>query len=152
MCKKFARTEEEKIRQGNSKRSTGSRRERRHKVPHFNTSPTCLVGCDPGPFGADAEDQSSHPHEDKVCFAVDTNFYGMDEMMVKFNGQHRVMIKDFDQGRIKTGFEEVQGYCEDMCQSRFGMPADMKINDKRADGGSRQFVYTDLDDMCDHCK
>ena len=39
-----------------------------------------------------------------------------------------------------------------MCQRMFKMPVDMDINDKRADGGSRQFVYTKLDDMCDHCK
>lgn len=76
----------------------------------------------------------------------------MDEMEIKFNRQRRRMEKSFQQGRFKTDFQEVQGYCEDMCQRNFGMPADMEINDKRADGGSRQFVYTELDDMCDNCR
>lgn len=105
-----------------------------------------------GPFEPDPEDKSSHPDHDKVCFAVDTNFYGKDEMEVKFNRQRRRMEKAGEQGRVKTAYEEVRGYCEDMCQRTFKMPVDMDINDKRADGGSRQFVYTKMDDMCDHCK
>lgn len=149
VCKKFPRTEEEKIQQANSKRSA-RRLERRR--PHFPTSPICDHGCEMGPFEPDPEDKSSHPDHDKVCFAVDTNFYGKDEMEVKFNRQRRRMEKAGEQGRVKMGYEEVRGYCEDMCQRTFKMPVDMDINDKRADGGSRQFVYTKMDDMCDHCK
>ena len=148
-CKHFPRTEEESVQQGNSKRS--ARRQKR-KAPHFNTSPTCITDCDPGPFGPDPADQSSHPASDKVCFATDTIFYGMKTMMLKFNRQRRTMDGPGDQGRVKTPFPDVQGYCEDMCQRRFHMPANMKLGDKRADGGSRQYVYTELDDMCDHCK
>lgn len=147
VCKKFPRTEEEKTLQGNSKRNT-----RRAHMPHIPDSPICIADCDPGPYGPDPEDKSSHPEHDKVCFAVDSNFYGMAAMEVKFNRQRRRMDKLGEQGGVATKFEEVQGYCEDMCQSRFKMPADMKITDKRAGGGSRQFVYTKLDDMCDHCK
>ena len=117
-------------------------------MPHLPISPGCVLDCAPGVYGPELLD-SDH---DRVCFAVDTDFYGKDEMELKFNGQRRRMDAPGEQGRVKTEFKEVQGYCEDMCQSTFQMPADMKINDKRADGGSRQFMYTELDDMCDHCK
>ena len=149
VCKKFPRTEEERLGQANSKRRTRLGK-RRNDI--FQGSPICIGNCEPGPYGPDEPDKSSHPRHDKVCFGVDTDFYGMDEMEITFNGQRRKMEKDGDQGRIKTDFTEVEGYCEDMCQRTFKMPADMKINDKRADGGSRQFQYTLLDDMCDHCK
>ena len=113
----------------------------------------CYFNCDPGPFGPDLPEPTSHREHDKVCFSVDKNFYGPGrKMKVKFNDQQRTMDKDGEQGRVKTEFQEVQGYCEDMCQRTFGMPADMKPKDKRADGGSRQYVYTSMDDMCDHCK
>ena len=155
VCKKFERTEEEKTAQGNSKRRT--RREERTRrgkrnVPHYPISPTCVHNCDPGPFGPDPADKSSHPDYDKVCFAVTDDFYGPNEMELKFNRQRRKSGKPGQQGRVKTEFTEVQGYCEDMCQRTFNLPADMKLSEKRADGGSRQFLYTDLDDMCDHCK
>ena len=149
VCKKFKRTDEERLRQINSKRST--RRPKRN-APHLTKPPLCTHDCDWGPFTPDPEEKWKHPAHDKVCFAVDTDFYGKDEMDVKFNRQRRRMEKPGQQGRVKTKFEEVQGYCEDMCQRMFNMPADMEINDKRADGGSRQFVYTQLDDMCDNCK
>ena len=145
VCKTFPRTEEEKIRQGNSKRSTG-RREKRGD-PY-----ACIWNCDPGPFGHDPPDPSSHRDHDKVCFAVNDDFFGTKNMRLHFNGQSRRMAKAGAQGRVVSDYEEVQGHCEDMCQKTFGMPADMYINDKRADGGSRQFLYTLLDDMCDHCK
>ena len=149
VCKKFPRTEEEKVRQGNSKRSTWTKR---LHVPHMPDPPICEVDCDPGPYREDPEDQSSHPDHDKICFAVDASFYGMDTMEVQFNRQRRRMKKIGDQGGVKTRFDEVQGYCADMCQSKFNMAPDMKVADKRAAGGSRQVVYTKLDDMCDHCK
>lgn len=149
VCKRFPRTEEEKVQQGNSKRST---RRKRLQLPHMPTPAVCEFNCEPGPYGPDPEDKSSHPDHDKVCFAVDASFYGMKAMEVKFNRQRRRMDKLGEQGGVKTKFEEVQGYCEDMCQSRFKMPADMKITDQRAAGGSRQILYTKLDDMCDHCK
>lgn len=145
VCKKFPRTEEESIRQGNSKRST---RKREKRGPPFE----CLWNCDPGAYDRDPPDPSSHRHQDKVCFATDTSFYGTWKMEMKFNEQHRKMYKPGAQGRVQSDPKEVQGYCEDMCQKTFGMPVDMKINDKRADGGSRQYLYTSLDDMCDHCK
>ena len=149
VCKKFLRTDDEKTRQGNSKRKT---RRVKRKTPHLPTNDVCFHDCDMGPFAPDPDEKSSHPDHDKVCFAVDTNFYGTVEMEMTFNRQRRKMAKSGEQGRIKTGFDEVSSYCEDMCQSHFQMPADMNIDDKRADGGSRQFVYTDLDDMCDHCR
>lgn len=149
VCKKFPRSTDETLRQIYSKRST--RRPKRN-APHTNKPALCTHDCDMGPFTPDPDELARHPKQDKVCFGVDTNFYGMDEMWIKFNRQKRVMKKKSQQGRTKTKFAEVQGYCEDMCQSTFGMPADMEINDKRADGGSRQYVYTELDDMCDNCK
>lgn len=148
VCKKFLRTEEEKVLQQNSKRRT----RRGSRGPMDGNVISCLVDCDPGAYGPDPPDPSSHPDNDKVCFGVDTDFYGMDEMELKFNRQRRRMEAPGEQGRVQTKFEEVQGHCEDMCQSHFEMPADMKINDKRAGGGSRQFLYTALDDMCDHCR
>ena len=148
-CKKFPRTDDEKMRQETSKRST---RRVKRKTPHMNESPICIWNCDMGPFQPDPANESSHPDHDKVCFSVDTDFYGLATMSVKFNRQRRKMAKPGQMGRVKTAFDEVQGYCEDMCQRTFKMPADMKINDLRADGGSRQYVYTDLDDMCDHCR
>ena len=113
-----------------------------------------MVDCDNGPYSPDPEEHSSHPTHDTVCFAVDKNYYGPgNTMMVKFNRQHRVMGRAGAQGRVRTADgAEVQGYCEDMCEARFGMPVDVKVRDGRADGGNRQFVYTKLDDMCDHCK
>ena len=152
ICKKFERTEEEKIRQANTKRSFGARREKRFRFPHLNPTFGCHIGCIPGAYGPDPPEESSHRHHDKVCFGVDTDFYGMDNMELTFNGQRRKMVAPGEQGRKQTDIKEVQGYCEDMCQRRFQMPANMNINDKRAGGGSRQFLYTDLDDMCDHCK
>lgn len=144
VCKKFPRSTDETLRQIHSRP--------RRNAPHLTTPPLCPQHCDMGPFTPDPDEASRHPKQDKVCFAVATNFYGMDEMEIKFNHQRRRMEKDATQGRVKTPFPLVQGYCEDLCQRNFGMPADMQINDKRADGGSRQFVYTELDDMCDNCK
>ena len=145
-CKHFRRTEEEKILQGNSKRIV-----KRDKLPR--TPPVCVVEhCDPGPYGDDPPEKSSHPNSDKVCFRVGNNFYGTRDFQIKFNWQRRRMDAPGEQGRVKTQFYKVYEYCENMCQNTFGMPADMEIADKRADGGSRQFVYTDLDDMCDHCR
>ncbi|KAF6217503.1 hypothetical protein HO133_006841 [Letharia lupina] len=149
VCKDFPRTEEEKVRQANSKRST---RRGKRAEPIAQHMVSCVQDCDPGAYAPDVPDPSPHPKFDRVCFGVDTDFYGMDEMELKFNRQHRKMESPGQQGRVQTEFEEVQGYCEDMCQSMFKMPVDMKINDKRAGGGSRQFLYTSLDDMCDHCK
>ena len=150
VCKKFPRTKDENTRQGNSNTKRSMRMNRR-KIPHWPHLPTCYGHCPPGPFD-EPEEQSFHPDHDKVCFAVDTNFYGPKKMEVKFNRQRREMSKDGHQGRIQTPFEEIQDICEDVCQSRFQMPADMEIDDKRAEGGSRQYIYTDMDDMCDHCK
>ena len=151
-CKRFQRTDEEKIRQVHSKRST--RREPRGG-PHLNTHQICwgiIHPCDPGPFTHYPDNKSKSPEQDTVCFATDTDFYGMDEMEIKFNRQKRIMRKNGDQGRVSTDFDEVQEICQNMCLDRFNMPADMLINDERADGGSRQYVYTDVDDMCDNCK
>ena len=151
-CKKFKRTDDEKRRQVHSKRST---RRGKRRVPHMPTMPHCLAGfesCDKGTYAPDPEDKSNSPDHDKVCFSTDTGFYGKDEFDVKFNRQRRRMVKALDQGRIQTDSDSVRGYCEDLCQSHFKMPVDMYINDKRAGGGCRQFVYTDVDDMCDHCK
>ena len=173
LCKKFKRTAEEKIAQANSKRGIGREKrlkrtaeasfaqatstnstgiEKRFNAHHINTSPVCTHNCDWGPFAPDPEEESSHPDHDKVCFKVYGDFFGSKDFEMKFNRQRRKMEKRGQQGRVKTDFHEVQGHCEFMCQSVFDMPADMTINDKRADGGSRQFVYTQLDDMCDHCK
>ena len=148
ICKKFERTEEEKIRQANSKRST--RREKRN-TPHMKSGGICAKDCEMGPFAPDPEEKSSHPGHDNVCFNVAENFYGPVEMGLKFNRQKRKMEKE-EMGRVKTEYQTVRGYCEDMCQKNFEMPVDMDIDDRRALGGSRQYVYTKLDDMCDHCK
>ena len=149
ICKKFERTEEEKIRQAHSKRST---RKDKRNAPHFKSSPVCVPGnCDFGPFEPDPEEKSSHPSHDTVCFNVAMNFYGLNELEIKFNRQKR-KEKNGGAGRESTGYQEVQGFCEDMCQKNFKMPVDMDINDPRAGGGSRQWVYTDLDDMCDNCR
>ena len=149
VCKKFERTEEEKIRQANSKRST--RREKRN-APHFKSAGVCAkMHCEMGPFEPDPEEKSSHPAHDTVCFNVAMNFYGQDETELKFNRQKR-KEKDNHGGLVKTEYQEVRGYCEDMCQKNFKMPVDMDIDDPRARGGSRQFVYTKLDDMCDNCR
>lgn len=139
VCKRFARTEEEQTLQANSKRNS--------LTPH-----NCIWNCDPGPWSHDPDPLLPNREHDKVCFSVGTNFYGMVKMELRFNGQHRIMQKPGDQGRLQTAFDDVQGHCEDMCQNTFGMRAEMKIIDKRAGGGSRQFLYTSLDDMCDHCK
>lgn len=149
ICKKFERTEEEKIRQAHW--SLPPRREKRN-APHFKSGGVCAKECDMGPFAPDPEEKSSHPDHDKVCFNVAMNFYGEVEMELKFNRQKRKMEKDRQAGRVKTDFQVVRGYCEDMCQKNFKMPPDMDIDDPRAMGGSRQFVYTDLDDMCDSCR
>ena len=158
VCKKFARTEEEQRLQANSKRSTRREKQRREKKkkkrskwPNWLAPHNCIANCDPGPFSHDPDALANRAH-DKVCFSVGTNFYGMVKMELRFNGQHRVMKRLGDQGRVQTALDDVQGHCEDLCQSTFGMPAEMKIMDKRAGGGSRQFLYTSLDDMCDHCK
>ena len=149
ICKRFERTEEEKIRQANSKRST--RREKRN-APHFKSGGVCAKPhCEMGPFEPDPEEKSSHPGHDTVCFNVAMNFYGQNELEIKFNRQKR-KEKNGGAGRVSTGYLEVQGYCEDMCQKNFKMPVDMDIDDPRAMGGSRQWVYTGLDDMCDNCK
>ena len=148
VCKKFERTEEEKIRQANSKRST--RREKRN-APHFPSPGACQKHCEMGPFEPDPEEKSSHPAHDTVCFNVAQNFYGQDNLEFKFNRQKR-KEKGSQGGMVKTGYQEVRGYCEDICQKTFKMPVDMDIDDPRAFGGSRQFVYTELDDMCDNCK
>ena len=144
VCKKFARTEEEKMRQETSE--IISKRQK-------NEPAACYSNCDPGPFGPDPPEPVGHRDHDKVCFKTDYEFYGPGKTMkVKFNDQQRTMDKDGEQGRVRTGFQEVQWYCEQMCQRTFSMPVEMKLKDKRADGGSRQYVYTSLDDMCDHCK
>ena len=148
ICKKFERTEEEKIRQANTKRRTS--REKRN-APHFKNPGVCKTHCDMGPFEPSPEEKWHHPAHDKVCFNVAMNFYGQNELELKFNRQKRKETNG-DAGRVKTAYQEVRGYCEDMCQKNFKMPVDMDINDPRALGGSRQFVYTDLDDMCDNCK
>ena len=149
VCKTFPRTEEEQILQANSKRSTGPKKEEKRKWPGWLWKPHgCILDCEPGPF--DHSPPKPADHQDKVCFAVNNNYYGTTKMELMFNGQHRKMHKG-EQGRIQTDAEEVHGYCEDVCQSEWGWPADMKIDDKQAGGGSRQFVYTSLDDMCDHC-
>lgn len=140
VCKKFARSEEEKVQQGISKRQG--------REPE-----ACYFHCDPGPFGPDPPDPSSHREHDKVCFRVDWDFYGPGRyMQVKFNEQERTMDNHHKEERVRTDFPEVHWYCDQMCHRTFGMPADGKINDKRADGGSLQFVYTSMNDMCDHCK
>ena len=151
ICKTFARTEEEKVQQGNSKRQEEVQQGISKRQGHEPV--VCSEDCDPGPYSNDLPEPTSHREHDKVCFAVGKNYYGLGSKMdVKFNDQHRTMRKNGDQGRVETGAQDVQGYCEDMCQTTFGMPADMKLKDKRADGGSRQYVYTAVDDMCDHCK
>lgn len=108
----------------------------------------CKLDCDAGPFAPDPEDKLKHPSRDKVCFWVGTDFWG-GKSEIRFNRQWR---KLHDQGGVKTEVGEVEVYCEDMCQSQFGMPAEIEIKDKRAHGGSRQVVYTKMDDMCDNCK
>ena len=149
VCKKYERTEEEKIWQANSKRST--RRGKRY-APHMTTPPVCAQHCAMGPFAPDPEEKDKHPNHDKVCFGVARDFFGEKEMELKFNRQRRKMDKPNEAGGVKTDYHEVREHCEDMCQKCFKMPADMEINDKRAGGGSRQVVYTRLDDMCDNCR
>lgn len=129
-CKKFPRTQEEKMRQANSKRSTSTRREKRW-VPHLPLSLGCTVDCAPGAYGPAPLDAG----HDKVCFGVDTDFYGIDEMESKFIGQRRKMNKRGGQRGVQTMGKEVQGYCEDMCQRTFNVPIDMKINDKMGGWG-----------------
>lgn len=147
VCKKFPRTEEEKALQGGSSTKVSKRQGHEPYACYFN--------CDPGPYGPDdPPGPSSHRDHDKVCFKTDYEYYGPGRTMkVKFNEQERTMDSHDKKTRVKTDFDEVQWYCEQMCQRTFNMPARTdKMKDKRADGGSRQFAYTKLEDMCDHCK
>ena len=145
ICKTFDRTEEEIIAQSSTKKG-------KRFAPHFPSPGICKQHCDEGPF-AEPKEESSHRKHDNVCFTVGSNnFFGVTEMGIKFNHQKRAMRNGHQAGRLKSDYMEVQEFCEDMCQKEFQMPVDMDIRDPRAMGGSRQFIYTDMDDMCDHCK
>ena len=115
-----------------------------------------------GPFAPDPDEKAHHPMQDKVCIGVGMSFYGKRDMEIKFNRQFRKMkkVKDMPdplpllapQGRVKTGDAEVQPICTDMCKKHFDMPVHMRLDDYEADGGSRQYTFTYVDDMCDNCK
>lgn len=149
LCKDFERTEEEIIRQANSKRGISNAK---RNLPHFKSGGICAQwNCDKGPF-EDPKEESFHPKHDELCFGVAMNFYGSGELEIKFNGQKRTMKGKKQAGRLKSDYYEVMDMCEERCQREFQMPVDMEIMDPRAMGGSRQFIYPDVDDMCDHCK
>ena len=149
ICKKFPRTEEEMVAQANSVCST---RKVKRYGGYLPVLLVCTIHCSLGLFEPDPKFKSSHVNYDNVCFAVTDHFYGSQEFAIRFNRQKRKMKHEGDQGRVKTPFQEVRGYCEDMCMKNFNMPVDMEIDDPKAQGGSRQYVYTKLDDMCDNCR
>ena len=148
VCKDFPRTEEEKIRQGHSKRLT----KKGNRGPMDGTRWTCLFDCNLGPYAPETPQPASHRDHDKLCLRVGHEYFGTREMEIKFNFQRRDSDKDGEQGRDSYGWLDVNEYCEDMCQKNFQMPCDTNTKDKQTNGGSRQYVYTSMDDMCDHCK
>ena len=148
VCKDFPRTEEEKIRQGHTKRMT----KRGNRGPMDGTRWTCLFDCNLGPYAPETPQPASHRDHDKVCFKVGHEYFGTTEMDMTFNFQRRDSDHDGEQGRESYGWFDVKDFCDAKCKENFQMPMDNNTKDKQTKGGSRQYVYTAMDDMCDHCK